>query len=109
MHGTTGEGISLSSEEKKLLNKTWQGILLKKYSKWLAIFNVSATCVEETLDQARHCEKIGVDAIAVLPPFYYRPASDTELISYLKLVASEAPNTPLIYYHFPNMTQVNSK
>lgn len=104
-----GEGISMNNEEKKNLSKAWQSLLLKKYFKWLAIFNVSATCFEESIDQAKFCNKIGVDAIAILPPFYYRPANDDELIEYLKSIAMNAPNTPLIYYHFPEMTNVHRK
>lgn len=32
-----------------------------------------------------------------------------QLKNYLKLVSEAAPNTPFLYYHFPRMTNVNSK
>lgn len=32
-----------------------------------------------------------------------------QLKNYLKLISEAAPNTPLLYYHFPRMTNVNSK
>ncbi|XP_074594483.1 N-acetylneuraminate lyase-like [Brevipalpus obovatus] len=106
-HGTTGEGLSLASEEKKKLSETWWKEIQSKYSDWLGIFNVSATCMMETIDQANFYDQLGVNAIAVLPPFFYRPANDGQLLRYLKTVSDAAPTTPLIYYHFPNMTNVN--
>ncbi|XP_074593539.1 N-acetylneuraminate lyase-like [Brevipalpus obovatus] len=107
VHGTTGEGLSLTSEEKKKLTKTWLEEIRSKYTDWLCVFNVSATCVTETIEQANYYEELGVDAIAVLPPLYYRPLNDEQLLKYLKSVANAAPSTPLIYYHTPIKTNVN--
>ena len=106
-HGTTGEGLSLTSEEKKRLTETWWQEIKFKYPDWLGIFNISATCMRETIDQASYYDQLGVDAIAILPPFFYRPANDGQLVKYLKMVSEAAPSTPLIYYHFPTMTNVN--
>lgn len=108
-HGTTGEGLSLTNDEKKKLTETWWNEIRSNYPDWLGIFNVSATCITETIDQASYYDQLGVDAIAVLPPIFYRPANDGQLMKYLKTVSDAAPSTPLIYYHFPSITHVNSE
>lgn len=59
--------------------------------------------------QAKHAECNKVDAILCLPELYFKPKTQEELVEYLKLVGDAAPNTPLLYYHIPAFTNVNSK
>lgn len=44
-----------------------------------------------------------------MPELYFKPKTSEELIKYLSLVSKAAPNTPLLYYHIPSFTNVNSK
>merc|ERR1712123_129932 len=76
--GTTGEGMSLSVDERMQVAEAWKNL-----------------------------EKIGLDAIALLAPFYYKCADLDALIEYLADVSSAAPNTPLVYYHFAGKTGVD--
>lgn len=109
VHGTTGEGVSLGHEEKKSLTKAWLDAraAAKADKDFLLIVNVSSCVVHETLDHAKYCNDLGVDGIAFLPPFYYRPASVGQLAKYVKVVADAAPDLPLLYYHFPEMTNID--
>lgn len=63
--------------------------------------------VSYVLLQAKHAESIGVTAIATLPSLYFKPATPAILALYLAEVAKSAPNTPLMFYHFPARSGVN--
>jgi len=103
--GTTGEGLSLQNSEKLTLAEKW--IKKGKATKgFLTIINVSATSIRDSIEQARKCEASNADGMAVLPPIYYRPSNVDELVQYLKEIGDAAPNVPLIYYHFPEITHV---
>lgn len=59
--------------------------------------------------KARHAESQRVDSLLCLPDLYYKPKNAQQLVDYLKLIGEAAPNTPLLYYHIPSFTNVNSK
>lgn len=108
VHGTTGEGLSLNHEEKKKLTKDWCQVIKKQAPDSLLVINVSSCCVDDSLDHASLCQSLPeVDAVAILPPIYHRPADVPNLVKYMKMIASASPELPLIYYNFPEMTNVN--
>jgi N-acetylneuraminate lyase len=101
--GTTGEGYNLTNDERLAVAKAWRQALDSSKAKLLAVFNVSSNCVKEALDLSKQVESLGFDAIAVLPPIYYRPSTVQQWVDSLKIFAEAAPNTPLLYYHIPSM------
>lgn len=58
--------------------------------------------------QAEYCSKNGVDSLLTLPELYFKPASVPELVDFVELVAKAAPNLPVLYYHIPSMSKVES-
>lgn len=62
----------------------------------------------DVVELARYADDLGVDSILTLPELYFKPTRTQELISYLKFISAAAPNTPLLYYHYPTQTGVNS-
>ncbi|CAG2114788.1 unnamed protein product, partial [Medioppia subpectinata] len=101
--GTTGEGYNLTNAERVELARAWRQALDKHRAPLLAVFNVSSNCWRESLDLSREVERLGFDAIAVLPPIYYKPNTVEDWVDALRPVAKAAPNTPLLYYHIPSM------
>jgi N-acetylneuraminate lyase len=101
--GTTGEGYNLTNDEKLSIAKAWRKAIDEENANLLAIINVTSTCIKEALQLSKEVKSLGYDAIAVLPAIYYRPTCVNDMISYLKLFANAAPNTPLFYYHIPFM------
>lgn len=98
--GTTGEGYSLTNDEKIAIVKAWrQAIDNQKANHLLAVVNVSSTCVKESLLLSKQVESLDFDAIAVLPPIYYKPTTVDDWIEYLKTFARSVPTIPLYYYH----------
>lgn len=105
VNGTTGEGLSLTVAERKKLAEAW--VEASKGRLDLLIVHITATSVVDTRELAAHAEGLNVDAISILPPFYYRCPSNEHLIRYIEEVSKAAPNTPIIYYHIPSFTCVD--
>ena len=101
--GTTGEGTSLSVEEKKAIMQKWGQV--KGSLKILPM--LGGNCLKNQQVLAEHCEEYGMDGIAILPPFFFKPDNLRQLVDYCKLVASTVPNLPFYYYHIPGMTGVH--
>ena len=99
--GTYGEGYSLTKNEKIDIMKKWKEEINKNKPEMLCVVSITSTCINDMLEVAKECERNEVDAIAFLPPIYYKLNTISEMCEYLKLIASAAPNTPLIYYYNP--------
>lgn len=107
VHGTTGEGVSLTLDEKKAVTKAWASAVSKLTPKLALVINVSSTVMSESKELAALCDDLeGVSAIATLPSFYYRAANAEQVVDHLADISAAAPNSPLVYYHFPHMTKV---
>uniref|UniRef100_K7FG69 N-acetylneuraminate lyase n=1 Tax=Pelodiscus sinensis TaxID=13735 RepID=K7FG69_PELSI len=103
VNGTTGEGLSLSTEERKQLAEAW--VTKGKDKLDHVIIHVGALSLPETKELVRErifpflCLSIKYDCLLSLP------LSDA-LVAFLQEVASEAPDTPFYYYHIPPLTGV---
>jgi N-acetylneuraminate lyase len=99
--GTSGESMSLTIPERKAALEAWLSTPLR------VIVHIGTASLEQSKELAAHAEKVGAHGIALMPPFFFKPRNVEELVSYCESVAEAAPNTPLIYYHFPGMVGVN--
>ncbi|NXN13926.1 NPL lyase, partial [Indicator maculatus] len=104
VNGTTGEGLSLSIQERKQLAEEW--VCQGKDKLDHVIIHVGALSLPESQELARHAAAIGASAIAVIAPFFFKPTNKDELVAFLQKVASEAPEVPFYYYHIPPLTGV---
>ncbi|NXG00897.1 NPL lyase, partial [Sakesphorus luctuosus] len=104
VNGTTGEGLSLSIQERKQLAEEWMCQGKDKLDH--VIIHVGALSLLESQELARHAAAIGAGGIAVIAPFFFKPTSKDELVTFLQKVASEAPDVPFYYYHIPPLTGV---
>lgn len=102
--GTTGEGPSLRTEEKKAVFEEW---VRCSDGRLKIIAHVGGTCQPESVELAEHAERVGVDAIAAMAPYFFKPTKAVELLFFLKSVAEATPELPFYYYHMPSMTGVN--
>lgn len=101
--GTTGEGYNLTNDERLIIAKAWRQEIDKQKANLLSVINVTSNCVKEAVLLSKQVESLGFDAIAVLPPNYYKPNNVQEWVDYLKVFGEAAPNTPILYYHIPFM------
>lgn len=112
MHGvfvnaTTGEGTTLRMEERKLLAEEWLRVCRKLgLNMMLAIGGVG---IADTIELVEHAEKIGVDAIILMPDLFYKPKIEEDLVDYVKEIAKYTKNLSIYYFHIPEHTGVYCK
>lgn len=102
--GTTGEGSSLTSEERRTLVESW---VAARPVGLPVIVHVGHLSLKEACALARHAEAAGADAIATIAPSFFKPPTVTELVAWCAKVARAAPTLPFYYYYMPGMTDVN--
>lgn len=107
VNGATGEGMTLRISERKQLAEEWFKIT-RKYQLTM-LLQIGGAAVADIYDLAEHAEKIGVDAVLLLPPLFYRPYTEEDLAHYVREVAQYVPSRPLLYYHIPMFTKVYRK
>lgn len=104
--GSTGEGVSLTFEEKVKVMTTWSS-LTKHDEDFVLMMFLGGTNVKECQELAKLSEAEGVDAISFTSPYYFKPANARQLALCCAEVASAAPNTAFYYYHIPVLTGGN--
>ncbi len=102
--GTSGEGISLTTEERISVLEGWIKSSMEKLE---IICHVGGNSLLDCKDLAVHAERAGADAIAAFSPFFFKPSNPEELVGFMAEIASGAPNLPFYYYHIPSMTGVH--
>lgn len=103
INGSTGEGVSLSQKEKQQITQAWT--VARKENPGLKIINlVGGTSYAECRDVAQTSVELGVDAIAVLAPFYFKPGSARLLAEFVARIAEAVPQMPVYFYHIPVLT-----
>lgn len=101
--GSTGEGESLTAEERKKVAEAFTTATGKRVP---VVIQVGHNSIETAKELARHAEMIEADAISTLPPTYFKPSSLEQLVSSLLEVTSAAPDLPYYYYHIPRLSGV---
>ncbi|MEI7829744.1 MAG: dihydrodipicolinate synthase family protein [Prolixibacteraceae bacterium] len=103
INGSTGEGVSLSQKEKMNLVEAWTKVSRsKKTVKVITL--VGGTSYTECAENAIHAAEQGIDAIAILSPFYFKPAGARQLAEFVSKVAEKVPKLPVYFYHIPVLT-----
>jgi N-acetylneuraminate lyase len=100
----TGEGLTLTVEERKKLSEKWFEFGRKYELK--VVVNIGGLPLPYVYELAQHAEQFKFDAVMVLPDMYYKPRTAEDLVYYLKDVQKYMPTRPFFYYHIPKMTEV---
>ncbi|XP_062990663.1 N-acetylneuraminate lyase [Elgaria multicarinata webbii] len=104
VNGTTGEGLSLSIQERKQLAEEW--VTKGKDKLDHVIIHVGALSLPESKGLAKHAGEIGADGIAVITPSFFKQVKKDALVAFFRDVAAEAPGIPFYYYHIPPLTGI---
>jgi len=102
-NGTTGEGESLTPEERQALAAAF---VTATAGRARIFVQVGANSLRVAQRLARDAAEAGADAIAATPPAYYKPRDVSELLECLREISDAAPGVPLYYYHLPAYTGV---
>lgn len=100
--GTCGENNSLTNDEKR---QVLAGAVEALKGRVPLVAGVSEFTTKEAIAYARDAEKIGVDALMVLPAMVYVPKPE-ELAAHFRAVA-EATALPIMLYNNPPAYRVN--
>jgi len=101
--GSTGEGHSLSVDERMTIADRWVKAVRKRIP---VMVHVGHNSLAEARALAVQAQNIGADAIAALAPSYYKPKTVDDLIEFLAPIAAAASALPFYFYHIPSMTNV---
>ena len=103
--GSTGEGVSLTTTEKKLVAEAWASCT-KQDKEFKVMTLLGGTSISDCKDLARHAREIGLYAVSFTAPFYFKPADVDVLAKICEEIAAEVPDMPFYYYHIPVLTGV---
>lgn len=102
--GTTGEGPSLSVDERKLVAEKW---VKSAASSVHVIVHTGHNSLTDSCELAKHAQEIGAAATSLTSPSFFKPGNIRDLVDTCAMVAAAAPELPFYYYHIPSMTGVN--
>jgi len=100
--GTHGQGMVMEIDERK---KVAERIVQRVRGKVPVVLHVGTANTLSSIDLAKHAAGLGVDAIAVVPPYYY-PHNDWEVYAHYKAIAKSVPGVPLFIYDNTETTRV---
>ncbi len=102
--GSTGEGPSLTSEERRQVAHAFVKAAAGRVP---VIVQVGHNSVAEAAELAAHAARIGADAISATPPSYFPLASIDDVIACMRQITHAASGMPFYYYHIPMRTGVD--
>ena len=102
--GTTGEGVSMTVEERMKVAERWQEV---SQGKLQVIVHVGHTSLGDARALAAHAQKIGAQGLSTLAPYFFKPGNADDLAAFCAEVAAAAPALPFYYYQIPSMTGVS--
>lgn len=101
--GTTGEGLSLTVEERREVAAAWRKAAPSDFALFV---HVGHAAVAEAQALAEHAVSIGADAVAAMPSSPFASGRVEEVARYAAAIASAAPELPFFYYHIPSVSNV---
>ena len=106
INGSTGEGVSITLEEKKAVAQAWADCSNHDADFKVMVF-LGGTCLADCIDLAKHAYEIGLYAVSLTGAFYFKPSNVDTLAEICIKVGESVPNMPFYYYHIPVLTGVN--
>lgn len=94
--GSTGEGFTMTSEERK---KVVEIVIDETAGRVPVVVHVGAIGTKISIDLAKHAESVGADGISSVPPFYWK-FNENQIIKYYEDIASSC-SIPMIVYNVP--------
>lgn len=101
--GSSGECIYQTKEERMMI---LENIVNEAKGRLTIIAHVACNNTQDSMELAAHAEKLGVDAIAAIPPIYFR-LPEYAIAKYWNDISSAAPNTDFIIYNIPQLAGVS--
>jgi len=105
MLGTTGEAMSLGADQRMAFMEAvaGRGLPLER-----TIVGTGAACLDDAAALTRAAFELGFAAALVMPPFFYRDATDDGIVRFFDelFARTPPPDGGVILYHFPRMSGI---
>ena len=101
--GSSGECIYQSKEERKAV---LEAVMEVAKGKLTIIAHIACNNTADSQELAAHAESLGVDAIASIPPIYFK-LPPYAIAKYWNDMSAAAPNTDFIIYNIPQLAGVS--
>ena len=101
VNGSSGECIYQSVEDRKVVLEN----VMKVRGDLTVINHIACNNTKDGMELAAHAESLKVDAIAAIPPIYFK-LSEYAIAQYWNDYSSAAPNTDFIIYNIPQLAGV---
>lgn len=104
--GSTGEGVSMTSAEKKKVAAAWAECT-DDDDDFKVMMLLGGTSIADCKELALYAAQIGLYAVSFTSPFYFKPANADVLAEICAEIADVVPHMPFYYYHIPVLTGGN--
>ena len=101
--GSSGECIYQSKEERKVV---LENVMAEAKGQITVIAHIACNNTADSCELAAHAESLGVDAIAAIPPIYFKLPPHA-IAKYWNDMSAAAPNTDFIIYNIPQLAGVS--
>ena len=101
VNGSSGECIYQSVEDRKVVLEN----VMKVKGNLTIINHIACNNTKDGMELAAHAKKLGVDAVAAIPPIYFK-LPEYAIAQYWNDYSSAAPNTDFIIYNIPQLAGV---
>ncbi|HFI0302161.1 TPA: dihydrodipicolinate synthase family protein [Streptococcus suis] len=102
VNGSSGECIYQSVADRKQI---LEAVMSEAKGKLTIINHVACNNLKDSQELARHSEEWGVDAIAAIPPIYFR-LPEYSIADYWNGISEAAPHTDFMIYNIPQLAGV---
>ena len=102
VNGSSGECIYQSVADRKLI---LEEVMEVAKGKLTIIAHVACNNTKDSVELARHAESLGVDAIAAIPPIYFR-LPEYSVAQYWNDISAAASQTDFVIYNIPQLAGV---
>ena len=103
VNGSSGECIYQSVDDRKVV---LENVMEAAAGKLTVIAHVACNNTKDSRELAAHAQKLGVDAIACIPPIYFH-LPEYAIAEYWNDISDAAPDTDFIIYNIPQLAGVS--
>ncbi|MDH3663008.1 MAG: dihydrodipicolinate synthase family protein [Alphaproteobacteria bacterium] len=100
--GTTGEFLTVSNDERRLLVETAVNHVAGRMKVMVGTMNAHTP---RAVRHSKEAEELGADGLMIIPPYYYTPTED-EIFNYYRAIC-EAVGLPIMLYNNPFTSNVD--
>lgn len=101
--GTHGQGMVMEIDERK---RVAERIARRVRGRAAIVLHVGTANTYSSIELAKHGAGLEVDALALVPPYYY-PHNDHEVYAHYKAVSKAVPGVPMFIYDNTETTRVH--